>query len=142
VKVRDTDAAAIQNPIDLNRSPEYRGLLEEKVVMRQAVLDLMAKHELDALIYPHKLHGPLKIGPADDPERKYQPHLVSPFTGFPAFIVPSGFTADGLPIGFEILGRPWSEPTLIKLASGFEAATQNRRTPPHTPPLPGESFDY
>ena len=40
-----------------------------------------------------------------------------------------GFTPDGLPVGLEILGRPWSEPTLIKLASGFEAATDNRRVP-------------
>ena len=40
-----------------------------------------------------------------------------------------GFTPDGLPVGLEILGRPWSEPTLIKLASGFEAATGTPRRP-------------
>ena len=39
-------------------------------------------------------------------------------------IVPMGFTPSGLPVGLEILGRPWSEPTLLKLASGFEAITQ------------------
>jgi amidase len=53
-----------------------------------------------------------------------------------------GFTSDGNPVGLEILGRPWSEPTLIKLASGFEAATKNRKLPSTTPPLPGETFDY
>jgi len=142
VKTRASDIQAISKPIDLDRNPEYRALLESKNAMRQAVLDLMDKHQLEALIYPHKLHGPLQIGPANDPERKYQPNLVSPLTGFPAIVVPSGFTSDGLPIGFEILGRPWSEPTLIKLASGFEAVTQNRRVPLHTPPLPGESFAY
>jgi hypothetical protein len=42
----------------------------------------------------------------------------------------------------EILGRPWSEPTLIKLASGFEAATDNRRVPKSTPALPGETIRY
>ena len=31
---------------------------------------------------------------------------------------------------------------LIKLASGFEAVTDNRRVPKSTPALPGESFDY
>jgi len=132
----------LNHPVDLDRDAEYRAALDEKAGLRQAVIDLMDKYHLDALIYPHKLAGPLKIGPAKDPERQYTPNQLSPITGLPAFIVPSGFTSDGLPIGFEILGRPWSEPTLIKLASGFEAATHNRRIPPTTPPLPGESFEY
>jgi amidase len=53
-----------------------------------------------------------------------------------------GFTPEGLPVGLEILGRPWSEPLLIKLASGFEAVTSNRRVPATTPPLAGERFTY
>jgi amidase len=102
----------------------------------------MDRYDLDALIYPHKLHGPLKIGPREDPERDYTPNQLSPTTGLPALIVPMGFTPEGLPVGLEILGRPWSEPTLIKLASGFEAVTKNRRVPAATPPLAGESFNY
>jgi hypothetical protein len=31
---------------------------------------------------------------------------------------------------------------LLRVASGFEAATRNRRSPATTPPLPGEVFDY
>ena len=54
-----------------------------------------------------------------------------------------GFTADGNPVGLEILGRPWSDPTLIKLASGYEAVTPHlRKLPPTTPALPGERFEY
>jgi len=132
----------MKNPVDLNHDLEYRAALDTKAGLRQAVIDLMDKYHLDALIYPHKLSGPLKIGPAKDPERQYTPNQLSPITGLPAFIVPSGFTSDGLPIGFEILGRPWSEPALIKLASGFEAVTHNRKVPASTPPLAGESFDY
>ena len=139
---RPEEAENLANPIDLDRDPQYRAFWEFKIGLRQAVIDLMDKYHLDALIYPHKLAGPLKIGPRLDPERQYEANQLSPITGLPAFIVPSGFTADGLPIGFEILGRPWSEPTLIKLASGFEAVTNNRRIPASTPPLPGEKFDY
>ena len=102
----------------------------------------MDRYGVDALIFPHKLHGPLKIGHRDDPERKYRPNQLSPNAGLPAFIVPMGFTPDGLPVGLEILGRPWSEPTLIKLASGFEAVTDNRRVPDTTPALAGECFEY
>jgi amidase len=134
---------SIHNPPDLNRDPEYRAALRGKEALRQAVIDLMDKYQLDALIYPHKQSKPLKIGPKDDPERKYEALQLSPRTGLPAMIVPMGFTSDGNPVGLEILGRPWSEPTLIKIASGYEAvAGPVRRLPSTTPPLPGEKFEY
>jgi amidase len=142
VPTRTTDQAALANPIDLNHDPEYRATLEGKEKLRAEVIALMDRYQLDALIYPTKLSGPLKIGPKGDPERKYTPNQLSPTTGLPAFIVPMGFTPAGLPVGLEILGRPWSEPTLIKLASGFEAVTKNRRVPATTPPLAGENFKY
>jgi amidase len=139
---RSRDRELIESPPDLDRDPGYRATLEGRAKLREAVIALMDRYDLDALIYPHKLHGPLKIGPRDDPERDYTPNQMSPVTGLPAFIVPMGFTPDGLPVGLEILGRPWSEPLLIRLASGFEAATDNRRVPSSTPPLRGERFDY
>lgn len=139
---RPNDKTAIANPIDLDRDPEYRATLQGKARLREAVIAVMDRYELDALIYPTKLAGPLKIGPRDDEERKYTPNQLSPNTGLPAFIVPMGFTPDGLPVGLEILGRPWSEPTLIKLASGFEAVTSNRKVPKSTPALAGESITY
>ncbi|MDQ8204687.1 amidase family protein [Pelagicoccus sp. SDUM812003] len=140
--IRDSDVRAMEDPIDLDRDLAYRATLRGKETLRQAVLDLMDKYDLDALIYPHKLHGPLKLGPRNDPEREYTPNQLSPVTGLPAFIVPMGLTEDGLPVGLEILGRPWSEPTLIKLASGFEAVTDNVKVPSATPSLPGETISY
>ncbi len=139
---RPNDRDAIAKQVDLDRDLEYRATLEGKAKLREAVIALMDRYELDALIFPHKLAGPLKIGPRLDPERQYTPNQLSPNTGLPSFIVPMGFTPAGLPVGLEILGRPWSEPTLIKLASGFEAVTRNRKLPASTPPLPGERFDY
>ena len=124
---------------DLDRDPEYRGLLENRIAMRQAVVDLMDKHRVDVLIYPHKLFPPTKLGPKDEGPWANQ---LSSLTSLPSLVVPSGFSPEGLPFGFEILGRPWSEPLLLRVASGFEAVTQNRRAPPTTPPLPGEDFDY
>ncbi len=139
---RPTDKDAVTKLINLDRDPEYRATLEGRVKLRDAVVALMDRYELDALIFPHKLSGPLKIGPRGDAERQYNANQLSPNTGLPAFIVPMGFTPDGLPVGLEILGRPWSEPTLIKLASGFEAVTNNRRVPASTPALAGEKISY
>jgi amidase len=53
-----------------------------------------------------------------------------------------GYTNEGLPLALEFLGRPFSEPTPIKPASRFEAQTRHRKSPPPTPALPGERFDY
>jgi Asp-tRNA(Asn)/Glu-tRNA(Gln) amidotransferase A subunit family amidase len=71
--------------------------------------------------------------------------------GFPAITVPAGFTTEtfdrvadasapggtrligpikaSLPVGIDFLARPFAEPTLLKIASAYEAATHHRRAP-------------
>jgi amidase len=43
-----------------------------------------------------------------------------------------------LPVGMDIVGRPFDEPLLLKIASAYEAATRHRRPPPDFGPLPDE----
>jgi amidase len=54
--------------------------------------------------------------------------------GYPSLTVPMGFVA-GLPVGLSFIGRPRSEPGLIRLASAFEGATRHRRPPLFRPTL-------
>lgn len=49
--------------------------------------------------------------------------------------------ADGLPTGLSFLGRPFDEPTIIRLAYAFEQATQHRRPPPLLPECRGALAD-
>jgi len=113
--------------------------LKTRDMLRQMAIDLMDKYQLDALIYPFKTE------PAA-PHLENAKESDNPFssvTGLPALLMPAGLTPkENAPIALEFLGRPWSEPVLIKLASGFEAVAPHRVTPPTTPPLPGEKFDY
>ncbi len=52
-------------------------------------------------------------------------------TGHPAISVPCGFTADGLPVGVQIVGRHQDDFGVLQLAFAFEQATQLwRRRPP------------
>ena len=54
---------------------------------------------------------------------------LSANSGLPAITVPGGFTADGLPVGVELLGRAWSEPELIKFAHAYEQASATAARP-------------
>jgi len=42
-----------------------------------------------------------------------------------------------VPAGLQILGRPWSEPVLIRIGYSYEQATRHRQSPGSTPPLAG-----
>ena len=55
--------------------------------------------------------------------------------GYPIINVPAGMSF-GVPVGISFMGTAFSEPTLIKLASGFEAATHARQTPQFLSTLP------
>jgi amidase len=49
-----------------------------------------------------------------------------------------GPVAAMLPVGMDIVGRPFDEPLLLEIASAYEGATHHRRPPPDFGPLPGE----
>ena len=58
---------------------------------------------------------------------------TAPFnaTGMPALSLPCGFTAGGLPVGLQIVGREFDEWTVIRAAHGYEQATDwHKRRPP------------
>ena len=87
---------------------------------------------LDAVVYPTWSNPPRLIGDLNTPHGDNS-QVFSPLTGWPAINVPMGYTRGTLPIGMTILGRAWSEPTLIKLAFAYEQATRHRRPPPSAP---------
>ena len=104
--------------------------------LRGGVLALMDSLRLDALVYPTWSNPPRLIGDLNTPHGDNS-QLFSPSTGFPAINVPMGYTReDRLPAGLTLLGRPFAEATLFRLAYGYEQATRHRRPPPTTPPIP------
>uniref|UniRef100_A0A7N0TUT7 Amidase domain-containing protein n=1 Tax=Kalanchoe fedtschenkoi TaxID=63787 RepID=A0A7N0TUT7_KALFE len=50
---------------------------------------------------------------------RYQ--IAGNFLGLPAITVPVGYDKEGLPIGLQFIGKPWSEPLLIQIASAVQA---------------------
>src|ERR1700674_549015 len=131
--------ATAQSYEDGPNSTDYKDRRMRMEEVRIEVANLMAKNQLDALVYPHQKCLVLPIGATFQKDRNA---VIAALAGFPAVEVPAGFstpTTDapiGVPVGMELLGRAWAEPELIRLAFGFEQATHLRKPPVSTPALP------
>ena len=55
---------------------------------------------------------------------------VPSLTGLPSLAVPCGFDPDGLPIGMQVIGRPFDESTLFRVGAAFQAATDFHQRAP------------
>jgi len=57
-----------------------------------------------------------------------QPSFMMPFNvaGYPAMSLCSGFGAKGLPLAIQLVGKPFQEATVLRIADAFEKATQFR----------------
>jgi Asp-tRNA(Asn)/Glu-tRNA(Gln) amidotransferase A subunit family amidase len=131
IEKRMLDAAA-EPPPDQNAKCQEAD--ENGRRLAQGVLKAMDDLRLDVLVYPSWNNPPRLIGDLTTPHGNNSPR-ISPPTGFPAITVPMGFARGALPAGLQILGRPWSEPTLLKIGYAYEQATRHRRPPASAPPL-------
>jgi amidase len=130
----------------IDHSLELLAAMKHQTVMREALTGLIDKHQLDGLILPYRtaLDDDFKTTP-NPPAVPGAPsenrNAIASYTGLPTIVVPGGFFAsDGMPFAVQFLGKPFTEPTLIKLASGYEAATHHRKSPALTPALAGETL--
>jgi len=129
----DADPHAQQPPcVDVQGDPRRKALLE-------AVLAAMDRHQIDAIIYPSWSHPPRRIGDSDSPHGNNSP-IIAPHTGQPAITVPMGFTDSGLPLGLQLLARPFDEHKLFQYAYAYEQATRHRWPPPGFGRLPPEAL--
>jgi aspartyl-tRNA(Asn)/glutamyl-tRNA(Gln) amidotransferase subunit A len=93
-----------------------------------------AFEKYDALVTPTSPTVPFKLGEkVDDPIQMYLSDVCTlpiNIAGLPAISIPSGF-ADGLPIGMQIIGKPFDEETILRIAFAYEQATEwHKRKPP------------
>ena len=108
--------------------------LKAQKVRRLIKQDFDAAFEtVDALLTPATPSAAFPVGrKIDDPVTNY---LNDVFTvpanlaGLPGIAVPGGLTSDGLPLGLQVLGRPFDEASLYRVAGVIEAAAGFTQTP-------------
>lgn len=121
----------LRNSPEKKETERYRQAFVKRRALRAAVLATLEEQRLAVLAYPTLRRKPAMIGEAQAGSNCQ----LSATTGLPAITMPAGFTADGLPIGLELLGGAFQEAALLRLAYGWEQATKPRRPPFSTPPL-------
>lgn len=115
------------------RSRAYRRARADNLHLTRTLgIDLLVRrHRLDAIMAPTG-------GPAWLTDLVNGDHFgggsssTAAVAGYPNVTVPAGFVF-GLPVGVSFFGRAWTEPVLIRIASGFEAVTNARRSPQFLP---------
>ena len=66
-----------------------------------------------------------RIDDAEACARAYPRQARQPFnvTGQPAIAIPAGFTRDGLPLSLQLVGHPFQEAMVYRIAQAYERAT-------------------
>lgn len=135
----DLIEACVRGPEMPEYDPQYYRRLAAREEFAREVINCMGRDALDTLVFPSVQVVPPSREQLNDrvwttltfPTNT----LIASQTWMPAITVPAGFSAEGLPVGLEFLGKPYAEPTLFRLAYAFEHATAHRRAPASTPPL-------
>ena len=108
---------------------EYQEALQtcQRLARVEGIDKVVAEHKLDAIVAPTG-------GPAWTTDLINGDHFgggsssAAAVSGYANITVPAGFVF-GLPVGMSFIGPAFSEPTLLRLAYGFEQATNVRRAP-------------
>lgn len=109
----------------------YLKALETCAQARRDIVELMAKHQLQALVGPTGAPAWL-IDHVNGDSSSLSFSTPAAVAGCPHLTVPAGF-AFGLPVGLSFVAGPWQEGTLLTLGYAFEQATHARRAPRYAP---------
>lgn len=117
--------------------PDHPG----RQAFRASVLTAMDAAAVEVIVYPTWNNPPALLARAEEDYRGDNSQLVAPATGMPAASVPMGFVDPALPVGLQILARPFDEAAIFRIAYGYEQLTAHRLPPAGFPPLVQEQSD-
>lgn len=120
-----------RNAVESRDTDQSRRARIKRTALRQALVAVLDEHRVSALVYPTLRRKPARLGDGQGQSNCQ----LSAVSGLPALGVPAGFSDDGLPLGMDLLGRPFDEAQLLSLGLSIEQTLNIRRPPFSTPPL-------
>jgi amidase len=155
------DRKAALEETDSSTTLDMAAVFQDRFAYQQVVLQCMAQDNLNAMVSPAGNIPAYVLGEPIEPPLAGRTNSVWGLVGqhgFPTLSVPAGFTTQvfdrvrdpavpggsrlaepvpaKLPLGIMFVGRPFAEPTLIRIGSAYEAATRHRIPPPDFGPVP------
>lgn len=136
-KMLDLLEGIAAGPDDPFADPAYYPAYVAREEFMKTVVNVMARQDVAALVYPT-----VQVVPPtrEDCDAGVWTTLTFPTntligsqTWMPAITVPAGLTDVGLPVGMEILARPFDESTAFRVAHGFEQVAGHRVHPDSAP---------
>ena len=105
-------------------SSEYSNARRSQAVLRRKFTQFFSEYDL-LLTAATPIAAPPLEGPDAVQQAATLTRFTAPFnfTGLPAISLPCGVTDQGLPIGLQLITRPWGEVSLLRAAQAFEGAT-------------------
>lgn len=132
-KKLDLLEALAAGPDDPLNDLDYFIAYTAREAFMKTVVNLMESNNLDTVVYPtcqvvpptHEATDSGRWNTLNFPTNT----VISSQTWMPAMTVPAGLTEAGLPVGMEILARPYDEPTMFTVGYGFEQVRGHREHP-------------
>ena len=110
----------------------YNKALKAKKLIQNAFFDAFEKY--DMILGPVAPTTALKMGESlSDPLKMYLGDIYTVMiniAGLPSFSAPCGFDADGMPIGMQLIGKPFCEAEIMSAAKAFQNATDYHKKLP------------
>ncbi len=134
--VLDLLIGIFEGPEHPEDEPDYFRKLAARDTFQRLVTGIVARHNLDALVFPC-----VQILPPSKQDVRDGKHQVLTFptntliasqTWMPSICLPAGFSANGLPVGMELVVLPYHEPDLFRLGFAFEQVNNVRRAPDYS----------
>ena len=110
---------------------DYVTLLRGRALIKRRMAELM--QEIDIFAMPTSIHPAETFAEEEATPSFKRTSFTRPFniTGQPAISVPCGFSSAGLPIGLQLVGRPFEDALVLRTAHAYEQSTDwHDRRPP------------
>ncbi len=110
----------------------YNKALKAKKLIQNAFFDAFEKY--DMILGPVAPTTALKMGESlSDPLKMYLGDIYTVMiniAGLPSFSAPCGFDSDGMPVGMQLIGKPFCEAEIMSAAKAFQNATDYHKNLP------------